>query len=243
MPNPAFAELLSTPVPGPGRTGVVDVRCPPAGPYAVVLQSIVDTLERHGLVVRLGGGSPGACGAILAGEAAGAGQAAGAGKAGEAGPVPAPYPVVVVGERPPADGVAAVWSDRDAAARALRAHLYELGHRRIAAIGESGPADGFRAAHELLDLAEPPTALVCRDEIVGGAALRAVRERGAEVAVAAFDDAGLGPLTPPALIVVRRPWAELGGLAAAVLLRLLDAPGGESPRVAVPAEIARESAL
>ncbi|MEU7873918.1 hypothetical protein [Dactylosporangium sp. NPDC049140] len=186
MRNPAFADLLDVPVNEALSSRVVYVRCAHGltGPYGAVVESIVDTLDRHGLVVRLGRGplpdGVDPCGAILIGDAE-----------------PVPYPYVVVGDEPPPDGVAGVWSDRAAARRLLAEHR--------------------------------PAAVVCAD--AGQAAEE--RRRGAEVAV--LDDTGV---VGGDMVAVRRSWGEVGALAAAVLLRLLDGAGGEPPRVAVPPELA-----
>ncbi|WP_433201131.1 substrate-binding domain-containing protein [Dactylosporangium sp. CS-047395] len=220
---------------------VVFVRCPHpmTGPYGLVVGSIVERLESHGAVAMLGTGPApvrdSVCGAILIG-----------------GGAPVPYPAVGVRLRPPPDGVpAAVWVDREAAAQALVEHLRGLGHRRIARLDRAADTDQLVDAAEppvrghrrepdgegLVEAAASPSALICADEILAAGALRVARERGVALAVAAFDDAGLGPLAHPEVTLVRQPWAELGATAATVLMRLLDGRNDGPLRVEVPAKI------
>ncbi|MET7401811.1 substrate-binding domain-containing protein, partial [Dactylosporangium sp. NPDC005572] len=208
---------------------------------------------RHGLAVRLGAppaDPAGVRGTILVGPAE-----------------PVRDPCVLVDTRPPSrrDG-AAVWSDQRAGARSVVTHLIGLGHRRVAAVagaadaapphswlavvpephrvrlvGAADEAAGWRAAHELLDGAEPPTAVVCGDDRLAAGVLRAAHERGLRVprdlSVAGFDTAGLGALTRPELTVVRHRWADLGHRAAAVLLDLLGGAPGVPARIELPADL------
>ncbi|WP_433603962.1 hypothetical protein ACQP2P_22975 [Dactylosporangium sp. CA-139114] len=91
MPNSAIAGVRELPAPDRALPGVVYVRCPHplTGPWAAVVECIVETLDRHGYVVRFGRGEPPAgadlCGAILIGAAA-----------------PVPCPSVVIGDDEPA---------------------------------------------------------------------------------------------------------------------------------------------
>ncbi|WP_330186076.1 substrate-binding domain-containing protein [Dactylosporangium sp. AC04546] len=107
--------------------------------------------------------------------------------------------------------------------------------------GGAGEAAGWRAAHELLGGAEPPTAVVCGDDRLAAGVLRAAHERGLRVpkdlSVAGFDTAGLGAFTRPELTVVRHRWADLGHRAATVLLDLLGGAPGVPPRIELPADL------
>ncbi|WP_249026778.1 substrate-binding domain-containing protein [Amycolatopsis pretoriensis] len=70
-----------------------------------------------------------------------------------------------------------------------------------------------------------PTALLCDTDSLAVAALVAAKELGLSVphdlSVVSWDDSDLCRLVRPALSAVRRPLAELGGLAAAVLRDLI----------------------
>ncbi|WP_432841291.1 LacI family DNA-binding transcriptional regulator [Dactylosporangium sp. CA-092794] len=83
---------------------------------------------------------------------------------------------------------------------------------------------GHRAAAELLDLPEPPTALVCFNDKAAVGALRAAAERGlrvpADLSVTGFDDLDLAQAT--GLTTVRQPLREMGRMAVSLLVRLLE---------------------
>jgi LacI family transcriptional regulator len=84
---------------------------------------------------------------------------------------------------------------------------------------------GYRAATELLDLPERPTALVAFNDKMAIGALRAAAERGLRVpddlSVAGFDDIELGQACRPMLTTVRQPLEEMGRMAVHLLLRML----------------------
>ncbi|MHA6764618.1 LacI family DNA-binding transcriptional regulator [Streptacidiphilus sp. PAMC 29251] len=87
-------------------------------------------------------------------------------------------------------------------------------------------AGGYRAAGELLDLPERPTALVAFNDKAAVGAMRAAQERGLRVpddlSIAGFDDIDLSHSTVPMLTTVRQPLAEMGRLAVSLLIRLLE---------------------
>jgi DNA-binding LacI/PurR family transcriptional regulator len=133
-------------------------------------------------------------------------------------------------------------------------HLIELGHERIAVIGQdqmwSGVARlaGYRAAmmdgglgvdsqlvrHDafsaaggrnqarlLLDLPEPPTAIVAGNDAQAFGVLQALGERGlrapADVSVVGFDDVPVSAWATPALTTVRQPLAAMSATAFRML--------------------------
>jgi LacI family transcriptional regulator, xylobiose transport system transcriptional regulator len=146
------------------------------------------------------------------------------------------------------------WSGGIAAAR----HLYDLGHRRIAAI--SGPLaymcararlegcraalenagapiapslirtgrfnfdDGRRFGRELLDLPEPPTAVVCGNDLQALGVYEAARLGGvripADLSVIGFDDLVYTRWCGPPMTSVRQPFADMGATAARMVLAL-----------------------
>ena len=92
-------------------------------------------------------------------------------------------------------------------------------------VAEPSVEDGYRAACELLDQAERPTALVGFNDKIAVGALRAARERGLRVphdlSVAGFDDTTVSQATDPMLTTVRQPLAELGRMAVTMLIRMI----------------------
>jgi LacI family transcriptional regulator len=95
--------------------------------------------------------------------------------------------------------------------------------------GEPTIAHGRTAACSLLDLAEPPTAIVAFNDKIAIGAIEAAAERGlrvpGNVSVVGFDDLELSRVVVPRLTTVRQPLEEMGRLGVELLLRLID--GGE----------------
>jgi LacI family transcriptional regulator len=91
---------------------------------------------------------------------------------------------------------------------------------------EPNTEHGYRAASELLDLPARPTALVAFNDKMAVGALRAAVERGLRVprdlSVAGFDDIDVSRATQPALTTVRQPLGEMGRMAVALLMRMLN---------------------
>jgi LacI family transcriptional regulator len=100
---------------------------------------------------------------------------------------------------------------------------------------------GHRAAGDLLDLDERPTALVGFNDKAAVGALQAAAERGLrvpqDVSVAGFDDIDLSRATSPMLTTVRQPLAELGRMAVSLLMRLLDRHQLEALHVELATEL------
>lgn len=105
------------------------------------------------------------------------------------------------------------------------------------------PADGARMAERLLDLPEPPTAIMCGNDLLALGALQAARIRGLrvpdDVAVTGFNDFEFAQFADPPLTTVRVPGYDLGRLGAESLIARL---GGEEPpaggrRLTLPVEL------
>jgi LacI family transcriptional regulator len=87
-------------------------------------------------------------------------------------------------------------------------------------------AGGQDAGARLLDLPDPPTAVVAfNDElavgVVASAAARGIRVPD-ELSVVGFDDSDFAALVTPALTTVRQPLAEMGRVAVTLLTRLIE---------------------
>ncbi|MCW3816361.1 LacI family transcriptional regulator [Micromonospora sp. DR5-3] len=97
-------------------------------------------------------------------------------------------------------------------------------------------AGGARATHQLLDLADPPTAVIYANDVMAMAGMAVARERGLDVpgqlSVTGFDDTELAAHISPALTSVRTDPSGWGGVAARTLLDLIDGTGG--PDVEMP---------
>jgi LacI family transcriptional regulator len=159
--------------------------------------------------------------------------------------------------------------------RLALAHLYALGHRRIAhltgatytlagserleaflkesaelgldtsddLIGRSDftSASGYRETCALLTLPEPPTAIVAASDIMALAALQAIRDSGLQpgrdIAVTGFDDLEAAALAYPPLTTIRQDRTELGTLAAARAIELIEDPEAAPPDTILPVEL------
>jgi DNA-binding LacI/PurR family transcriptional regulator len=105
------------------------------------------------------------------------------------------------------------------------------------------PADGARMAERLLDGDDPPTAIMCGNDLLALGALQTARIRGLRVpddlAVTGFNDFEFAKFADPPLTTVRVPGYELGRLGAE---RLVSRISGEAPpagggRVTLPVEL------
>lgn len=92
--------------------------------------------------------------------------------------------------------------------------------------GEPTTGFGRRAADELLDSPNRPTALICFNDKTAVGALTAAAERGLRIpddlSVAGFDDIDLAQATRPQLTTVHQPLQEMGRMAVSLLMRLLE---------------------
>ena len=107
--------------------------------------------------------------------------------------------------------------------------------------GDFSSPSGYREACALLALSERPTAIVAASDLMALAALQAIREAGLEpgrdVAVIGFDDLEAAALAYPPLTTIRQDRRELGTLAAARAIELIEDPEASPPPTAVPVEL------
>jgi LacI family transcriptional regulator len=89
-------------------------------------------------------------------------------------------------------------------------------------------AGAARATQRLLRLRQPPTAVIATNNVMTIGALRAVRDAGAEAAVAGFDDIEFADLFGQPLTVVRYEAEQLGVRSAELLFGRLAQDDGPS---------------
>jgi LacI family transcriptional regulator len=103
--------------------------------------------------------------------------------------------------------------------------------------GDFYPASGRAAMAELLDLAEPPSAVVAASDLMAAGAIRALSERGSrcpdEVSVVGFDDIQMAALLQPPLTTIRQDKHEMGTAAATALVGMVEDPELTPPVVVV----------
>jgi LacI family transcriptional regulator len=94
--------------------------------------------------------------------------------------------------------------------------------------GDYKQDSGQLRAHELLALADPPTALFVCNGLMNAGALEAIASRGLKVprqiALVGFDELPLASVFNPPLTVVRQPAYEVGKCAAELLLKRIEDP-------------------
>jgi LacI family transcriptional regulator len=111
--------------------------------------------------------------------------------------------------------------------------------RTLVRSGGSRIEPAYRAVGTLLELPAAPTAIVPANNAMSVGVLRGLRDRGVsvpgDVAIAAFDDLALADLMSPALTAMAQPIAEMGDLAAKLLLRRIRGFDGPPERKVLPA--------
>lgn len=84
---------------------------------------------------------------------------------------------------------------------------------------------GYEAASHLLDQTEPPTALVCLNDLMALGAMRAAQERGLvvgrDISVTGFDNIPLAEDAHPPLTTLEQPVYDIGKRLCAMLVRLV----------------------
>jgi DNA-binding LacI/PurR family transcriptional regulator len=169
-------------------------------------------------------------------------------------PIAAPWPVVAVDDRP---GIVAAVEHLVTLGHRRIAHVagpQEFVHSRsrqqawaetLAAAGlesstcvwsDFSPSGGAQATQELLDLPEPPTAIVYANDLMAIAGTSAAQARGLHVpddlSVTGFDDTAISGYLRPPLTTVRTDAVAWGRAAAECLLELVD--GGTGTDVLLP---------
>ncbi len=120
------------------------------------------------------------------------------------------------------------WIATEERLRGFRAALAAIGlmpDPRLEIESDFHVEGGLRAAHQLLDLDEPPTAIFAFNDMLAIGVMQAARQRGVrvphELSVVGFDDTFEASIVTPALTTVRQPLAEMGRMAVAQLVRML----------------------
>jgi LacI family transcriptional regulator len=105
---------------------------------------------------------------------------------------------------------------------------------------------GFHQAQSLLQVADPPTAIVASNDVMAFGVMDAAKAAGLhigrELSIVGFDDIYMASQTYPPLTTVRQPLAAMGETALDMLVSLFQGRTVLSPRRELPTElIIRES--
>lgn len=105
---------------------------------------------------------------------------------------------------------------------------------------------GYAAASELMDLQNPPTAIIASNDVMAFGVMEAARERGKKIpddmSIIGFDDIPQAAQVHPPLTTVRQPLEEMGRRAAQMLLEIIQHPEQPAEKIELPTELVmRES--
>jgi len=95
----------------------------------------------------------------------------------------------------------------------------------LIAEGDLSKQSGRRAANHLLEMSDPPTAIVATNDLMALGAIAAAQAHdlvvGQDIAVTGFDDIALAEHSHPPLTTVRQPIYEIGTMVCDMLIRTL----------------------
>jgi LacI family transcriptional regulator len=128
--------------------------------------------------------------------------------------------------------------------RSYRTEMQALGlayRDEYVAYGDFYVDSGHRAMARLLELDEPPTAVVAGSDLMALGAIRAVAEAGRsvpdDVSIVGFDDIQLAGHVHPPLTTLRQDKAGLGAEAGRALMALIDGETDLPEAVTLPVEL------
>jgi LacI family transcriptional regulator len=108
-------------------------------------------------------------------------------------------------------------------------------------MGDFHPNSGYQAALELLNLADPPTAIFACNDLMAIGVIRAGMEMGRKVpddlALVGFDNIELAAYTIPPLTTISQPIEEMGEIATQLLIRRIHEDMSEPRRELLPVEL------
>ena len=113
--------------------------------------------------------------------------------------------------------------------------------QRYLVTGAASTGGAAEAAHALMSLPDPPTAIVTGNNMATIGAMRAVRALGlsvpADISIAGFDDFEWADCFEPRLTLVAQPCEEIGRRAAFLLMERIAAPEGARRTVRLDAAL------
>jgi LacI family transcriptional regulator len=124
-------------------------------------------------------------------------------------------------------------------ALAARGQLAPPGYVR--SVNEPAVRNGVEAARALLELANPPTAIVAFNDKIAIGAIQAAAERGLgvpeDLSVVGFDALELSQAVMPRLTTVRQPVQEMARIGVELLVRLMEGRDIDTLHVALATEL------
>ncbi len=112
---------------------------------------------------------------------------------------------------------------------------------RLVRVGDFSFEAGLALSGELLGQSDPPTAVLCGNDLQALGVYKTARRLGLriphELSVVGFDGIDAGTWCDPALTTVRQPFRDIGAAAANLLLALIDGRVPAQTRVELPATL------
>lgn len=104
---------------------------------------------------------------------------------------------------------------------------------------------GRIAIHQLLDLSQPPTAVITPNDICAFGVMKGIQDRklepGKDISIIGFDDIRLSSLWHPSLTTLTQPFEEIGRLLVEMLMEEISGSQKKGQIVIAPELIVRES--
>lgn len=105
---------------------------------------------------------------------------------------------------------------------------------------------GYAAAIELMELIQPPTAIIASNDVTAFGVMEAARERGKkipeDISIIGFDDIPQAVQVHPPLTTIRQPLKDMGRRAVQMLLQIIENPKQSAEKIELPTElVVRES--
>lgn len=101
--------------------------------------------------------------------------------------------------------------------------------------------DGYVGACALLDLKDPPTAILASNDVMAMGVMDAVRNRGLrvpdDISVVGFDNIPQSAMVYPPLTTVQQPLEQMGRVAAQMLINILNNVEKDASRIELPTEL------
>lgn len=117
----------------------------------------------------------------------------------------------------------------------------------IVAAPSIGPAGGYRAARQLLELPERPTGLFCFRDLMAMGAYQAAMEAGLRIpqdlSVVGFDNMEFTEGLHPGLTTVALPHYEMGSWGVQQLLALMESPTAKAKQVQLSGQLIRRRSV
>jgi LacI family transcriptional regulator len=113
-------------------------------------------------------------------------------------------------------------------------------------VGDLTHRGGYAQANRLLDLPEPPDAIVASNDLMAIGAMSAVQERGLrvgkDIAITGFDDTTMSEHTHPPLTTIHQPVYRIGGMVTDMLIRIIQGETLETEQILLqPSLVIRQS--